>query len=157
MKEMFNLYPQPDTYTPDNRPRPIKNEELTIMPGETSIHSFGVPFTKEDFEGEDKTIIDFKAIYKLGLEITLVKLKSECKPLEYLHHKTILTWELTPNETLHFRNTLLDAKVQIKFTMADGSINYTEAYPIKLVDSLDSPSTPPTPPAVLVGIGYTED
>lgn len=129
--KMFDRYPQPEEYIPDNRPRPRKEKEVTIMAGETTIHSFEVPAVTE--QGAD----NFRIIYKLGLDIVVEKSKND-PDVEVNTGKcmSIITCTLDPEETNIFRNTLLDAWVQVIFEMKDGSTACTEILKIKLEDSL---------------------
>ena len=71
MSDMFKNYPQPDDYIPDNRRVRIPKELVTIMSGETTTHSFELPFDYSSYK-------DYKAIYKLGLDVVLEKSKEEC-------------------------------------------------------------------------------
>ena len=130
--DMFKLYPSPEDYIPCNRKFPIKKEILTIMTGETTVHSFDIPF---DVESDT---LSYRLIYKLGLNIVLVKEKEDCEVLyDDKHDITTLTWTISPSETLFFRSTLLDAHAQIEFVMPDHSISYTDILEVKVVDSLN--------------------
>ena len=131
--KMFDRYPQPEGYIPDNRPRCHEPSVVEIMAGETTVHTFEVPFPI------DETVRDFKAIYKLGLEVVLELPYDRCEVLyDSRRMLSILTWTLTPEETNLFRNTCLSAQVQVKFDMSDGSTLYTEIVNIQLEDSLDN-------------------
>ena len=153
MKEMFDLYPQPTEYTPDNRPRPWGKGEITIMAGETAEHSFEIPFNV------DEVALDFDILYKLGLNVIVVKNKKACSMLySEKWHKTMITCTLGSYETMLFKNTLLDCNVQIRFLNRDLTTSYTEVYKVTLLDSLDvEDPKPPVPPQVITGFGYTED
>lgn len=147
---MFDLYPQPDDYIPNNRPRPRKEHKLTIMTGEDAIHTFEVPFDVE------KDCITVSVIYKLGLDVVVVKYKSSLDIHVYdddWPHSSI-TVKLDRNETELFFKTCRSAKVQLKFVMADGSIQFSEIYPIKLEDSLANNSEHPVPPIPIVNAGF---
>ena len=150
--KMFDHYPQPDDYIPHNKPSICREREVKIMAGETTVHSFEVPFRIDD------TVIDFKAIYKLGLNVILTKPKGECTDIVYDECRclSIITWTLSADETNLFRDTLMDAKVQLEFNMSDGSTLYTDIIKIKLQDSLGDMYTP-VPPVVTTGFGWTED
>ena len=140
MSDMFRHYPQPDWYTPNNRKVFVPREILTIMPGETTTHSFEVPFIC------DRDLKDFKAIYKLGIDIVLEKKKDECTitPYENLN-KSLLSWTLSSDETMEkFNNTNLDAKVQLVFVKDDDSIVYSDVMDIKLENSLMESTMFPT-------------
>lgn len=132
MSDMFRNYPQPDYYIPDNRRIPIPKDIITIMSGETTTHSFEVPLNlNEDTK-------DYKAIYKLGLNVVLEKQKNDFDVIYDEDTKTsIMTVILTPSETMLFKDTLLDAHVQLKFTLNDDTILYSDICPIVLEDSLD--------------------
>ena len=151
MSDMFNNYPQSSEYIPNNRFRKWTKQELTIMAGETTSHSFDIPFNVKE------ETLNCKVIYKLGLEDVITKEDDELIIADYDESifKSCITCKLSPEETSLFANTLLKASVQLKFTMLDGSISYTEIYPVKLLNSLDIGN--PAKPSTLVGIGYTED
>ena len=149
MSEMFNNYPQPDDYIPNNHPRHCKKHELEIMSGETTTHTFEIPFNVNE------ETIDFKIIYKLGLNIVLTKHKTDVDIVIDEDNDSIISCVISAIETLAFRSTVLDAHVQIEFTMKDGTTQMSEIYKVKLRDSLDVNNTPA--PGVIAGIGYTED
>ncbi len=157
MTDMFDNYPQKEEYIPDNRKCFFPKEVVTIMPGETTTHSFEIPF--------DVSVgtIDYSIIYKVGLHIALEKGKSSCEVVwDEERNISIMTWVLSVPETMLFKDTLLDTHVQIKFTMVDGSIAFTEIYPVFVQNSLRSNAIgpepePPVPPHVITGFGYTED
>lgn len=153
MTHMFDNYPQPSDYIPTNIKIKVPNDEAIIMPGETTVHSFEIPFDV------DKTADDYKIIYKLGLDVILEKGKDKASVVkDATENFSILSWVLSPEETLLFKNTLLQAQTQIKFVMKDGTVAYSEISQIKVEDSLDiDEPLPPVPPHVITGIGYTED
>ena len=133
--DMFKFYPSPEGYIPCNRPRFHKKEMLTIMTGETTVHSFDVPFNVEDAE---EGCITFRAIYKLGVEVVLVKDKEDCDVLyDEDNDISTLTWTLSPAETLLFKESYLNTQVQIEFVMLDHSIAYTDKLKVKVTDSLN--------------------
>ena len=68
---------------------------------------------------------------------------------------SVLTTHLSDEDTMLFHGTYLDAKVQIKFIMKDYTVQYSEIYPITVVDSLQGKATPH--PSVNLGFGWTED
>ena len=129
---MFDNYPQPADYIPDNRPKCCKPFKLTIMAGETAEHSFEIPFNVE----ESCSFIE--VIYKLGLTDVIIKSSSEIEIQETEHGNSIITVKLSAGETSIFANTLLDAKVQIKFYMVNDTIAYSEIYNIETSSALDS-------------------
>ena len=141
--KMFDHYPQPDDYIPHNKPSICRESEVEIMAGETTVHSFEVPFRIDDnnnlLSKDNKFVIDFRAIYKLGLDVILTKSKEECTDIVYdkCRWLSIITWTLSADETNRFRNTLMDARVQLEFNMSDGSTLYTDIIKIKLKDSLN--------------------
>ena len=148
--KMFDNYPQPESYIPDNLVRCFPKEEITIMSGETTTHSFEVPL-------DINKLIDYKALYKLGLEVILDKTRETCDAIyDEERGVSLLTWKLPPEETILFGHTLLDAKVQLRFTLEDGSIAFSDVMSIRLENSLQSIAQP-TPPIVNVGFGWTED
>lgn len=134
--DMFDNYPSPEGYIPDNREVPFENYGLTIMAGETASHSFDIPFdVNEDCNGVE-------IIYKLGLTVVLTKIPNSGNIAvirddsgEFCY--TNITVVLSEEETLLFKDTLLDAFVQLKFIMKDNSIQYSEICPITIEDALD--------------------
>ena len=130
MSHMFDNYPQPSYYIPNNRKCHFPEEVITIMTGETTVHSFDIPFDV------DNETLSYRALYKLGLDIVLIKEKEECDVL-YENGVATLTWVLSPNETLLFKDTLLDTRVQLEFVMQDHSISYTNILEVKVIDSLN--------------------
>ena len=151
MSDMFRNYPQPDDYKPDNYPRPFKKWELVIMSGETASHTFEIPFDVETSTN------DYDILYKLGINLVLTKNKNVCETIyDEKKHRTFITCKLLPSDTLLFKNTSLQAQVQIRFKMKDSSVIYTEVYDIKLLNSLDAAEVKPSP-YVITGFGYTID
>ena len=147
---MFNNYPQPSDYIPNNRPVPCCCKKIEIMAGETTSHSFEVPFDVEE------STINYEVLYKLGTEVVLIKDKNKCF-LTKEDSKSIISCSLSREDTLLFANTLLNAEVQIRFTMRDLSTLYTEIYKVKLCNALDGKLKPEPTPQIISGIGYTED
>jgi len=152
MSEMFKNYPQPEDYIPNNRPRCCPKKGLDMMAGETAFHSFEIPFNVVT------DCLDYKVIYKLGIDVILVKSKEQLTVVEE-DNSSIINCELSSSETKLFGNTLLSTEVQIKFIMNDGSVSYTDVYKVKVNDSLDDGEAPvpPVPPHIITGIGWTED
>ena len=152
MSEMFKNYPQPDNYIPDNRPKCIPEFGLDIMTGETASHSFDIPFNVED------EALNYYVIYKLGIDVILVKDKENLIVTEEDDGTSVITCGLSEEETKMFSSTILDTSVQLKFLFKDNSIAYTDIYSVNVVDALDYHSdVPPKPAPVIVGFGYTED
>ena len=154
---MFDNYPQPANYVPNNRPRIRDDFHLDIMTGETASHSFDVPFDVET------TCQEVEVLYKLGLKVIISKnsTKLDIIPMSKegprgTFNYTKITCHLNENETSLFCDTYLNAKVQLKFTMNDKSVQYSEIYPIAVVNSVD---TDKVAPGIVAGIGYgwTED
>ena len=159
MGNMFDWYPQPDEYIPTNRPKPKKKFQLDIMTGETASHTFEVPF---DVEDEELGCEDIEIIYKLGTKVVLTRhwkiLPSQIEVVQKQKGNwkySVLTTHLSDEDTMLFHGTYLDAKVQIKFIMKDYTVQYSEIYPITVVDSLQGKATPH--PSVNLGFGWTED
>ena len=160
---MFKNYPQPDYYIPNNRRIRLPKDTITIMIGETTVHSFEVPLICKDSSNPNvlSDVTDFKAIYKLGLDVILEKSKDECDILiDEERHSSILTWVLSPSETKLFESalqnpyedskikvkSLLDCQVQLKFEVKEPNDNncahyggtcYSDIMNIKLENSLD--------------------
>ncbi len=134
MAEMFRNYPQADDYIPNNRPKAIKKMEVSIMTGETTTHTFDIPF-----DVSDKTkIITLEVLYKVGIDVVLIKTEDELdiEADEPKPGHSLVACQISPLESLLFSNTVLDKFVQIKFFMADGSIQLSEIYEITVRDSL---------------------
>ena len=152
MNEMFDRYPQPEDYIPDNRPRPHCFKPLEIMSGETVSHSFEIPF---DVKTDTK---DYDVIYKLGIKDIIIKTKDELEVTDFDDRVSIITCKLSPIETQQFFNTSLDCHVQIKFKMLDDSISYSEIYKVFLRNSLEVfDGEKPGPEGLIGGLAYTED
>ena len=157
MGNMFRNYPQPDDYIPDNHARPAKEFHLDIMTGETASHTFDIPF---DVETKCREV---EVLYKLGLKVIISKTSEKLDilsitkegPLGTYTYSTI-TCHLNENETSLFCGTYLSAKVQLKFTMNDKSVQYSEIYPVAIVNSIDTEKVAPGTVAG-VGYGWTED
>ena len=152
MSEMFNNYPQPEDYIPNNRPRFCPPHTIDIMTGETAIHTFEIPFNvHENCDGVEM-------MYKQGVEIIISKAMNELDLTED-EHSCVIGCKLMPEETAKFNRNVLNTNVQIKFTMKDGGVIYSEIYPVKVSNSLEVSNNPsPSPaPGTLGGIGYTED
>ncbi len=149
MSEMFKNYPQPDDYIPNNHPKHCKKHELEIMSGETTTHTFEIPFNVNE------ETLDFKIIYKLGVEVVLVKNKSALTIVIDENNNSIISCVISSQESSKFKHTSLDAHVQIKFIMKDYTTQMSEIYKVKLRNSLDSLEEPI--PEIITGIGYTED
>ena len=130
MSEMFKNYPQPEDYIPNNRPKCFKPFKLDIMVGETSVQSFDVPFNVTE------ECLDYVIIYKLGLEVVLVKTKDQIQNIDE-EHSSILSCVISPEETQVFNSTILTTSVQIKFTMKDNSTVFSEIYKVKINNSLE--------------------
>ena len=156
MVDMFRNYPQPEDYKPNNYPKCHFRKPLEIMAGETTVHSFDVPFNVED----DTSLCE--VIYRLGTETVIVKDSAMYLDITVLDNGTsIVTCTLKPEETLIFKNTALDTYVQLKFYMNNGMITYSEIYRVKVTDALDisyeKPASKQGMIAGLGGYGYTED
>lgn len=131
MSEMFKNYPQPDDYTPNNRPECVEPFRIDIMTGETAIHTFEIPFNV------DEDCSNVEVIYKLGISPKIIKNKDALEVTIDEDNNSIITCKLSPNETKLFENTSLDAQVQVKFYMNDESIVFSEVYKVYITDSLE--------------------
>ena len=161
MCNMFENYPQPENYIPNNRRIKVPKDVVTIMIGETTEHSFEIPLNL------DEDTLDYVAIYKLGLKTVLVKPKEDCKVvLDAKTRTSIMTWTLSPDETKLFQSelqmykptiklkSLLECQVQLKFIMKDNTTQFSDIMNIKLEGSLLDTDTPT--PIVSNGFGLTE-
>ena len=166
MVEMFKNYPQPKGYVPDNYPKCRHIKPIEIMCGETATHSFEVPFNVED------SCSMVEVIYRFGLKPILIK--NNMFHLDILindDNTSVVSCTLKPEETLLFKNSVLDTHVQLKFYMENGTISYSEIYKVFVKDSLDATNrTEQTFPeddidgtddageaVALGGYGWTED
>lgn len=130
MAEMFENYPQPADYIPNNRPKAHRHFCLNIMTGESTTHTFEIPFDVSE------ETLNVEIIYKLGLNVVLTKQgKVEVLKKDKCNFSSV-SCELEPEDTLLFKDTLLDTHVQLKFTMTDGSTMYSEIYKVNVKDSL---------------------
>lgn len=152
MSEMFKNYPQPDDYIPNNRRKCKCKCGLKIMTGESTSHSFEIPFNVS------KDCLDYQIIYRYNLNHYLIITKDRIETIiDEDKNTSILTCSLSAEETMLFEHNLLDADVQIKFFMLDNSVTFTEVYKIKVTKSLDNDEIVPPTPIIIKGIGYTED
>jgi len=150
MSDIFRNYPQPDDYIPDNRPIKIEPKKLTIMTGETTTHTFEVPFNAIEL------CRDVEIIYKQGLHEVFHKSGTALEIIPtHNEHCCIISCYLGSGETSYFRDNLLDTKVQLKFYMKDYTIAYSEIYDVEVLNSLDTSCAPG--PGIIIGFGYTED
>lgn len=131
---MFDRYPQPDDYVPNNRPKCHKPFKLDIMAGETASHTFEIPFNIE----EDCNSVE--VIYSLGIKPILIKTTNDLEisidDCECKH--SLVMCRLSGEETKLFADTLLSARVQLKFYMKNEDITYSAIYKINLLNSLDN-------------------
>lgn len=154
MVEMFKNYPQSEDYVPYNRPRPLPDKKIEIMTGESTIHTFEIPFNVIE------NTYNFQIIYKLGLKDVLIK-SSDLGEVDIKilpSGKSIVSCAISAEESKLFRYTCLNTFVQIKFIMIDRSIKMSEIYKVTIRNSIDTDLEPvPPEPGVISGIGYTED
>ena len=154
MSEMFNNYPQPEDYIPNNRHIKCPEFKLDIMTGETSKHTFEIPFDV------NTDCIDVEVIYKLGVKPVVIKNSYSLEILsDEEKHTSTITCTLNADETKLFADTLLNTRVQIKFYMNDSSIMFSDIYRVKVVDSLENNRKAPSEGKMVYGTnyGYTED
>ncbi len=156
MTDMFRNYPQPDDYKPNNYPKVRIFKPTEIMCGETAIHTFEVPFNVEE------KCSMYEVIYKLGLEPIIIKNSIYDLEAETTDKATsFITCVLKPADTLCFKNTALETRVQLKFYMNDGTVSYSEIYKVYVRDALDAGGRETVNKnsmiAGIAGFGYTED
>lgn len=153
MTEMFNNYPQPEDYIPDNRPKPIEEVKIDIMTGGTAIHTFEVPFNVSEECNE------IEVIYKQGIKPIIIKNSFSLEVVES-EGKSIVTSTLSPEETQMFKNNILKTRVQMKFYMKDDSVIYSEIYKVTVRNATDiNRKKPEEDEQKVYGVnyGYTED
>lgn len=132
MSSIFDNYPQPEGYIPNNYPKLKCCKPVEIMVGETAIHTFEVPFNIEE------TVVLCEVIYSLGLDPVIIKNSDFSLEIIIQENNTsLVTCKLKPTETLKFKHTYLDTKVQLKFYMKDGTTTYSEIYPVNVSNALD--------------------
>ena len=154
MSDMFRNYPQDKNYIPNNRPKPFAEFRLDIMTGETSIHTFEVPFNVEE------QCDNFEVIYQLGIKPIIIKNMYSLDTIITEDNTSFITCKLSSAETKMFENTCLDSKVQLKFYRKDGTTVFSDIYKVYVNDSLELNRENPEPePNIVygVGYGYTED
>lgn len=127
---MFDNY---NNLTPPNNqikflPHKARFKDI-IRRGETTTHYFNIPYEIDDIQ-------DFLISYKQGLGVIIKKTLIECG-LDNLLGETIITCELSPNETALFDRKNRDTFTQVALRLTDGSIVYSEKYRLKVVDVLD--------------------
>lgn len=125
---MFDNYPQPSDYIPTNMDCKSPPKFITIMAGETTVHSFEIPFNIEE------EMLDYNIIYRLGSSNVIIKTKEEIEVIPYDEDLgfSILTSKLSADETAIFANTFLSCEIQIKLVLSDGSTIFTDKYPVEL-------------------------
>ena len=118
---MFDNYPQPDDYIPDNRHAPCCGDchcEDVVVVGGTALHTFKLAFLySENCES-------FEAIYNYGLGESLSISSSALGApfsIEEMGGKTYINITLDPSMTSKFSDGR-DAYAQLKLRMKDGSV-----------------------------------
>ena len=111
-----------------------------IIIGATNTHVFKQPFLFNEF------IHKFDVIYKQGLTEVLTK-TYDMQSNEYREDiiicecdkpgNTIVKVILSPDESLLFKNSVLECQVQLKFYLLDDSILYSDCYDINVKSPLD--------------------
>jgi len=150
---MFDRYDNiPEGYIPNNRPIKIEPRHIAIMMGETTTHSFELPFNAAE------VCRDVEIIYKQGLHEVFHKSGSALEILPtHGGHCSIVSCHLGSGETSYFRDNVLDVKVQLKFYMKDYTVAFSEIYDVEVTASLETSCAPGPGPGIIYGFGYTED
>lgn len=118
---MFDNYPQPDGYVPDNRGGDCCVDchcEDVVVVGGTAIHTFKLDFLFSD------NCESFDAVYSIGVGKSFsVDSSSLGAPysIEEKDGKTYITVTLDPSITAEF-DEFRDAYAQLKLRMKDGSV-----------------------------------
>ena len=132
--DMFENYDNmnPD-YIPDNRPKCHCHCGLKLMTGETTTHSFEIPFDVE------KDVKDYQIIYRYNLNEILIKNKNEIEVISYDDetHKSIISCTISADESKLFNSLTLDCFAQVKFINLDDTISYSVIYKVKISDAID--------------------
>lgn len=154
--EMFDKFDNiPEGYIPNNRPRCIKPFKLDIMTGETASHSFEVPFDVQE------ECLEYEVIYKLGLKQIIIRNSWTLDVQKTEKGTSIITCNLSSDETKLFENSSLKARVQLKFYLNNNAITFSEIYNVTVRDSLEvnrrKPGADDTNIVYGTGYGYTED
>lgn len=134
MSNMFHKFDNlPEGYVPNNEHVRCCccSDNDFIITGQSVSHSFSVPF---DVEAD---LLDYEVIYKTGVDIILRRSKSELETLVMDDGTSTITCSLSSDDARKFDNTLLDTFAQLKFTMADGTVAYSDIYRIMVFNSLE--------------------
>lgn len=132
---MFDNYPQPDDYMPDNRVGRcacMKSGEDTITVGGTTSHVFTLDFSYSE------SCRAFRVIYTGGLEVRHVVDSGDDAPsftIEESGGKTYIRVTLDPSVTKLFSPSR-DAMAQMRLTMMDGSVVFGAVNALRVIGTL---------------------
>lgn len=130
---MFDNYPQPEGYIPDNRVKDVcMEDEDTIIVNGTTVHVFRLNFSYSEL------CSSFEAIYESGLDAGFsVKSTDLGGPfsIDEEDGHTFITITLTPEMTAPFK-PIRDAYAQMRLTMKDGTTIYGDMNKLRVIDTL---------------------
>lgn len=133
MASMFDNYPQPSDYTPNNRTKEVcmGDEDVLIVNG-TTVHVYKLNFLYSEL------CSSFEAIYESGLDAGFsIKSTDLGGPfsIEEEDGHTFITITLPPEMTKSFE-PLRDAYAQMRLSMKDGTTIYGDMNRLRVIDTL---------------------
>lgn len=133
--KMFNNYPQPADYIPNNREcKCCCDEQDTIIVNGTTVHTFKLNFSFSEL------CESFEVIYKSGLDdvITINSLALGA-PFEITEEdgKTNILITLSPDNTQIF-SKYRDAYVQMKLCMKDKTVIFGDLNKLTVIETLNN-------------------
>lgn len=135
MSDMFNNYPQPADYIPNNREcKCCCDEQDTIIVNGTTVHTFKLNFSFSEL------CESFEVIYKSGLnDIITINSLALGAPFEIIEEdgKTNIIITLSPDNTQVF-SKFRDAYVQMKLYMKDKTVIYGDLNKLTVIETLNN-------------------
>jgi len=126
---IFDNYQDLSDYVPDNRPIIICQDTDNFIIGGTCTFTF-------EFKLDENDIKDIQFIYKEGISTLYIKEKNELD-LEQKDDILFVSSTLTSEETKNV-NPLRNLFIQVKFTLNDDTIVYSNDVKLKIVETLDN-------------------
>ena len=136
MSDMFNNYPQPDGYVPNNTECTCCccDEPATIIINGTNTHTFKLNFLVSEM------CESFEVIYKSGLnDIITISSLNLGAPIEISEEdeQTSIVITISPSYTQMF-NKARDAYVQMKLYMKDKTVVYGDLNKLTIIETLNN-------------------
>lgn len=133
MTSMFDNYPQPSGYIPDNRTKEVcmEDEDVLIVNG-TTVHVYKLNFLYSEL------CSSFEAIYESGLDAGFSLKSTDLGgpfSIDEEDGHTYITITLSPEMTKSFE-PLRDAYAQMKLGMKDGTTIYGDMNKLRIIDTL---------------------